>query len=68
MILKNEYQEVLRKLNKLPVEKCNGILAEITENQMTFELEDAVLNIRSISGVGPVTAREILFAIGINLE
>ena len=67
MALKNEYQEVLRKFGKLPVEKKNKLLRDVTANHMTPELKQDVLNLTSIPNEGLVTDRAILFAIGINL-
>lgn len=68
MALKNEYVETIKKFNRLSIVNQNVLLREVTANQMTPDLKDAVRNLQIISGVGDVTSRAILFAIGINLE
>ncbi len=68
MTLKNEYQEVLKKFSGLGLNERYDMLAEITENQETPELEDSLFELQSIPGVGIMTAREILFKIGICFE
>lgn len=65
MALANEYQETIKKFNRLPVDDQNDMLKEVTTNQMTSELEDALTNLRSIPGIGPVAGMAILFALGV---
>lgn len=68
MALRNQYQETIKQFNRLPVDDQNDMLKKVTENQMTSELEDALDNLRSIPGIGPVAGMAILFALGIVLE
>ncbi len=68
MTLKNEYQEVLQELDKINSFPRSQIIREVTKNNVTPDIKDAIANIRTIPGVGEKTALEILFKIGINLE
>ncbi len=64
-LLSNKHYEVIKILKLLPVEESNDLIAKATKKCMTPELEDAVTNLRSIPGIGPVAARSLLLALGI---
>ena len=68
MSLREEYPEVVNELFKLGSYPRSQLLAEVTSNHVTPEIEEAISEMRRIRNVGEKTALEILFAIAINLE
>lgn len=67
MTLRQQYPKVVTELYKLNSYPRSQIIADVTCNQVTPEIELQVKRLCRISGVGRMTALELLFAIAINL-
>lgn len=68
MKVKDNYPKVMRELYQFKILQRSQIIADVTHNQVTPEIESCVEDLCRMDGIGRMVAIELLFAIGINCE